>query len=356
MVCASITPPAHRALQAHLAEHRKTTVEAYLRPLIDIKEVAPPYVGPPLPPGTDIWGVCRSPVSYGPGSYNEIAFYPLGNAADPSDVAAHRWPSTEWFDYAALPDRIADVQKGGECCLMVGNGNIFETTWYMRGFERTFMDLALNPELAHAIFERVCSFYVAHFTRVLAAARGGIDLIFTADDIAGQNGLLMSLDMWSQHIKPYHQKLNRAIHEFGARVIYHSDGAVQDAVSGLMDMGIDVLQALQFDARGMDPGALKANHGHALCFAGGISVQKTLPFGTPDDVRREVQERIAVLGKDGGYILGPSHAIQAGTPPENIVALFDTAAACPMPSAGGGDEAGRAAAGRVNWKSGPMRV
>jgi len=99
------------------------------------------------------------------------------------------------------------------------------------------------------------------------------------------------------------------------------------AVPGLIGMGIDVLQALQFDAKGMDPLALKTQFGDRLCFQGGVSVQKTLPFGTPEDVRREVYERIRVLGRNGGYILGPSHAIQAGTPSENIVAMFDAAAA-----------------------------
>jgi uroporphyrinogen decarboxylase len=98
-----------------------------------------------------------------------------------------------------------------------------------------------------------------------------------------------------------------------------------EAVEGLVDMGIDVLQALQFSAVGMDPRELKRRFGERLCFEGGVSVQTTLPFGTPEDVRQEVEELIGVLGAGGGYILGPSHAVQAGTPPENIVAMFDTA-------------------------------
>lgn len=332
MVCSGINPPAHRALTDYLRRERGLTVEAYLKPLLDIKGVGPQYVGPVLPTGQDMWGVRRAPMSYGSGEYQEIAFYPLAEASNPGDLAKHRWPTTDWFDYSVLPERIAAAQKDGEYCLMVANGNIFETSWYMRGFERMFMDLALNPELAHAIFERVCSFYVEHFKRMLAAGKGQIDLAFTADDIGGQDGLLMSLAMWEQHIKPYHVRLNRVIHEFGAKVIYHSDGSVMRAVPGLMDMGVDILQALQFDAKGMDPVALKQQFGDQLCFEGGVSVQSTLPFGTADDVRREVEERIRVLGRNGGYILGPSHAIQAGTPPANIMALFDTAATCPMPS------------------------
>ena len=332
MVCSGINAPARAALEDHLGRERGTTVEEYLRPLIDIANVSPPDAGPALKGGADMWGVRRAQVSYGSGSYDEIAHYPLGEAQSIDDVAAHRWPSADWFDYSVLPDRIASLRRSADHCLMTLNGNIFETSWYMRGFERTFMDMALNPELANAIFERVCAFYVEHFTRLLEAADGEIDLVFTADDIGGQEGLLMSLEMWEANVKPYHERLNRTIHQFGAKVIYHTDGSVMAAVPGLMDMGIDVLQALQFDAKGMDPALLKERYGDRLCFEGGVSVQHTLPFGTAEEVRAEVIERIDVLGNSGGYILGPSHAIQAGTPPENIVAMFDTAASHPMGS------------------------
>jgi uroporphyrinogen decarboxylase len=208
---------------------------------------------------------------------------------------------------------------------MISNGNVFETSWYMRGFEQMFIDFVLHPELAHAILERVAAFYIKHFKKMLAAARGGVELAFTADDIGGQSGLLVSLEMWEAFIKPYHVRLNKAIHEFGVKVIYHSDGAVMAAVEGLIDMGIDVLQALQFSADGMDAIMLKGEYGDRLCFEGGVSVQTTLPFGDAEDVRREVEGLITVLGRNGGYILGPSHAIQAGTPPENVVAMFDAA-------------------------------
>ena len=325
MVCSGINPPAHRALEDYLQRARGIGVEEYLDPLIDIEQVNPRYIGPDLPERTDIWGVRREPISYGEGSYNEIEHYPLADAETPADLEEHRWPSPDWFDYATLPARIARSRAEGQKCLMITNGNVFESSWYMRGFERMFMDLATNPDLAHAIFVRVADFYVEHFRRTLHAAGGEVDLVFTADDIGGQTGLLMSLEMWEEHIKRYHVRLNRTIHEFGARVIYHTDGSVMEAVPGLIDMGIDVLQALQFDAAGMDPVELKRRWGEVLCFEGGISVQHTLPFGTPEAVREEVRERIRVLGQGGGYILGPSHAIQAGTPPENIVAMFDTA-------------------------------
>lgn len=326
MVCSGINPPAAAELEAYLGRERGLTTAQYLAPLIDIAGVGPAYVGPTLHAGCDMWGVRRAPVSYGAGEYSEIVHYPLASAETVDDIAAHTWPTVDWFDYSVLPSAIAAARAERDYCLMAANGNILESSWYMRGFQQMMMDFVLNPDLAHAIMERVASFFIAHFQRLLAAAKDEIDLVFTADDIGGQEGLLLSLSMWEQFIKPYHIRLNQVIHKHGAKVIYHSDGAVFEAVPGLIDMGIDVLQALQFDCKGMDDEALKRDYGDRLCFEGGISVQSTLPFGTPEDVAAEVRRRIDVLGCGGGYILGPSHAIQAGTPAGNIVAMFDTAA------------------------------
>lgn len=325
MVCSGLNPPAYAELSEYLRANRGMSVEQYLRPLIDIEYIAPSYVGPPLEPNQDIWGVVRKSVSYGSGCYEEIDSYPLAGVESIDDLRNYNWPSTEWFDYSSIPESIERVNAEQEYCLMISGGNPFEAAWYMSGLEKMFASLVLEPELADCIMTHVTDFFVEHTTKMLEVAGGMVDLVFTADDIGGQQGLLLSLEMWEAHIRPHHARLNRLIHEFGAKVIYHTDGAVMPAVPGLVDMGIDVLQALQFDAHGMDPEILKTSYGDRLCFEGGISVQSTLPFGTVEAVREEVRERIRVLAKDGGYILGPSHAIQAGTPPENIVAMFDAA-------------------------------
>ncbi len=325
MVCSGINEPARSQFDQYLRRHRDTSLDAYLDTILDITLVDPEYAGPRLPPGQDMWGVIRTPASFGAGTYDWISHHPLADAKGTEDIEKYPFPTAEVFDYSVLSDRITALQQDGERCLMISNANIFETSWYMRGFEQILEDMIANPELVHALMRRVTDFYIEHFTRTLSAATGMVDLAFTADDIGGQSGLLMSLDMWEEFIKPYHLEVNKVIHEFGARVIYHTDGAVMKAVPGLIDMGIDVLQALQFDAAGMDPVKLKAEYGSRLCFEGGVSVQKTLPFGTAEEVRHEVERLISVLGKDGGYILGPSHVIQAGTPPENILAMFETA-------------------------------
>ncbi|MCM8757040.1 MAG: uroporphyrinogen decarboxylase family protein [Candidatus Omnitrophica bacterium] len=325
MVCAGINEPARQNLEDHLQTYRRISLAEYLNSLLDIRTVSPRYVGPALPPGTDLWGVKRQPVAAGLARYEEIVYYPLGSCQTIDDLKRYRWPTTSFFDYQAIAQDIQQLETTGQWAIMVANGNIFETAWYMRGLDKLLLDFMTEPELAEYLLTQVADFMVDHFQKMLAAGRGRIDLAFTADDLAGQNGLLISPFLWERFIKPHHVRLNQVIHNYGARVIYHSDGAVISLVEGLIDMGIDILQSLQFDATGMDPVYLKERFGHRLCFQGGVSVQKTLPFGTPDEVKEEVKKLISILGKGGGYILGPSHSIQAGTPPENILAMFDTA-------------------------------
>jgi uroporphyrinogen decarboxylase len=335
MVCSGINPPARRALEGYLQAERGLSVEQYLTPLLDISACGPAYVGPAREAGWDIWGVHRREQSYGEGAYEEIDYSPLAAAQTVADLERHTWPSTDWFDYSVLPAQIRAEREGRGRALMIATGNLFESSWYMRGFEQMFLDFVLNPELVHGLLRRVTDFYKAHFRKMLEAGAqavgGPVDLAFTADDVGGQQGLLMSLPMWREFLQPYHAELNATIHEFGAKILYHSDGSVTEAVPGLLEMGIDCLQACQFSADNMDPVFLKETYGDRLCFEGGISVQTTLPFGTVEEVAAEVRERVRVLAKGGGYILGPSHALQAGTPPENVVAMFDTARDCPLP-------------------------
>jgi uroporphyrinogen decarboxylase len=322
-----------------LAEYLGCTMEKVEKALLaasDLRWVSPRYIGPSSrdPKGNeekpDIWGVSHKSVFNGFDSYYEISGYPLRGLGDRISLEDHEFPSPDWFDYGSLKERIRHANADGQYAIVMGNGNIFETSWYMVGFEDMFALLVTDPELAYRLLEKVTDFYAAFFERALTAAEGGIDIVFTADDIGQQSGLLMSLPMWEEILKPHHVRLNRLLHGFGVKVMYHTDGAIMEAVDGLVDMGIDILEAIQFDARGMNSETLKGNWGHRLCFHGGVSVQSTLPFGSVEDVRREVRERIRVLGEHGGYIPAPSHAIQGGTPPENIIAFLEEAGRYPL--------------------------
>ena len=340
--------PAKLRLMEYLGHDCLRQTEDFLLAFDDIRRVAPRYIGPAereltLPDGCtiDIWGVMRKPVTYTKdGVYDEICYYPLAGASSAADLDAYEWPSPDWYDYATLPDIVRDINPNGKFAIMLGKGNIFESTWYMRGFEQILMDIVLEPDLIDAIMDRVTAFYIEYFERALNAARGSIDLVFTADDIAGQNGMLMSPDTWRKRIKPFHKQMNARLHEHGVKIIYHTDGAAHSVIDDLIDMGIDCWEALQLDAHGMDAAEIKKAAGGRLAFHGGISVQQLLPYASPEEVRAEVARLIRCLGGgcsgsdgysgcnpgcQGGYIAAPSHAIQAGTPPENIIAMLQTA-------------------------------
>lgn len=325
LVCSGIHQPTYGELDTLLKKKKGLGLGEYLRSILDISGVGPAYVGPPLPERTDYWGVKRQTVEFGLGSYDEIEVHPLAEYDTLDELTEYPFPKTEWFDYSVIPGQIERINATEEHCLIAGWGAIFEATWFMRGFEKCLMDLALNPEIMQFIMGKVTDFQVEHHKKILEAGHGEIGLIFTADDIGTQRDLLMSLDTWEHILKPHQVRLNRTIHEYGVKTIYHTDGAIMKAVPGLIEMGVDILQALQFDAAGMDPQVLKNEYGDRLCFEGGISVQKTLPFGTAEEIEQETLDRIRVLGKNGGYILGPSHAVQAGTPAENVLMMFETA-------------------------------
>lgn len=322
MVCGGINPPAMRALDVYLRGDRRIGAQAYIDSFLDVAEV---WVTGEFGQEWDMWGVGRKEVSYGEGSYSEIVHYPLMKMETLEEIRQYDFPRVKDMRVDERVGEIKYLRKHSDQSIMLANANLFETTWYMRGLEQAFEDMMLRPDLIHFIMDTVTTFFTDYFYAILKGCPGEIDMVFTADDIGHQDGLLLSLEMWEEFIKPYHMRINNMIHEMGAKVIYHTDGAVSEAVPGLLDMGIDVLQALQFSAANMDPRHLKENFGERLCFEGGMCVQKVLPFGTVGEVREETRRLISILGKNGGYLCGPSHFIQAGTPPENMAAFFDEA-------------------------------
>ncbi|RKY61161.1 MAG: hypothetical protein DRP95_03215, partial [Candidatus Latescibacterota bacterium] len=183
--------------------------------------------------------------------------------------------------------------------------------------------MVLNPEIAHAIFSHIRNFYMTYEERILEAADGELDLLLTGDDFGSQNGPLVSPAMWEEFLGEGFRQYIALAHSYGVKVMHHTCGSVWPLIPLMLERGLDVLQSLQPEASDMDPWALKAEFGERLSFQGGISVQRTLPFGTPEEVRREVRNRIEALAPGGGYILGTAHNIQADVPMENFKALME---------------------------------
>jgi len=135
--------------------------------------------------------------------------------------------------------------------------------------------------------------------------------------------LMISRHMWGEFIQPRHLRLIEVARKYEKKVMYHCDGAIYPLIPDLIEMGIDVLNPIQVDAKNMEDWRLKEAFGSQLCFHGGIDNIHILPFGTPDDVEKEVKQRIKVLGTNGGYIMGSTHHIQSNTPRENVDAMYD---------------------------------
>lgn len=297
---------------------------------IDCRMVTTRYVGTKareLPDGTfiDAWGTHRRRVSNEFGAYDEHASHPLAAAETVADVLNWDWPSPDDWDVSGVQTLCERLNADVRFHLRYEVGGIFEWSWALRGFERFLLDLVEAPEIAGAIMDRYTDIYIENTVRVIEAAGGLLDMVYTYDDVGIQNGLLMSPRMWRKHILPRHQRLNAAIRaaRYPVKILYHSCGAVFPLIGPFVDeMGIDALNPLQPRAAGMDMARIKAEFGGRLSFHGAVDIQHTLPHGTAEEVQAEVQARCEVLGRGGGYICTSAHFLQADTPLENIVALY----------------------------------
>jgi len=145
-------------------------------------------------------------------------------------------------------------------------------------------------------------------------------------DYGTQNGPLISVDMFRTYFKDTYARFYKTIKDnFDVKIFFHCCGGIAELIPELVEVGVDILNPIQVRAHGMDIRRLKREFGRQLTFDGAIDIQETLPHATPDQVRREVRETINVLGAGGGYILGPTHAIQGDAPVENIVAMYEEA-------------------------------
>jgi uroporphyrinogen decarboxylase len=261
----------------------------------------------------------RNPV----GAYEEFTDPPLGAATSVADVGNHPWPEPDWWNFSPMRDIVRQLDSYQEYHIRFRIGSVFEVAWQLRGLEQFLTDLAIQPRIPLAIMDRLTDICVENTRRVLEIMGDRLDMVYFYDDVATQASLMISPKMWREFIRPRHARLIEAARSQGVTVMYHCDGAIRPLIPELLDLGVQVLNPIQADAEGMSPEGLKKEFGDRLCFHGGIDIVRTLPRGTVEDVRKEVCDRVRVLGRDGGYILASSHHIQADTPMDNILAMYD---------------------------------
>jgi len=289
----------------------------------------PKYVGPPLPAVAegeiiDYWGIRRKKVNYGAGTYDEQVYYPLSNAQTIDDLEQYRWPSPDWFDFSEM--RASAEAARQKQVVKCGYMAIFYLHNQLRGLKNSLVDPFLRPQFTHHLLDRITDFLYELHLRMFEVCEGLIDVTEVTDDFGTQHGPMISLKVFREFYRPRMQRLIDLAHKFGIKVFHHDDGAIRPFIPDLIEMGIDILNPVQWTCPGMELEGLKRDFGKNLCFHGGVDNQRILSFGTPREVRMEVRHCIDALARDGtGYILAPCHNIQPITPLENIIAMYDEA-------------------------------
>jgi uroporphyrinogen decarboxylase len=194
---------------------------------------------------------------------------------------------------------------------------------YLRGIEQILVDLIENPALVDCMLAHINAYYLEYNRRVFEAAGGGIDIFMMGDDFGTQTAPFMSIVMWRRFFEKGFRATIDLAHRHGVRVMHHTCGAVRPLIPLFIDAGLDILQSLQPRATGMDLVGLKRDFGRDLVFHGSLDIQRTLPYGTPDDVRTEVRQRLDAGKPGGGFIICTAHQIQVDVPLANVLALVE---------------------------------
>ena len=315
------TPEASRNLMQYLG--CASEQEVYDRLHIDrVVTVQPQYVGPPLPEGKDLFGCGHRLVDYGSGVYSECVFHPLALYDSVEAIECHySWPSPDCYDYSGLA---AQLEGWQDYPIRGGGSEPFLIYKKLRGQEQAFIDLIEHPEIVSYCLDQLFGLAYENTRRIFEALPGRVLLSYVAEDMGGQEGLMVSLDHIRRFLLPWMKRMIDLVHQAGAYVFFHSDGAIRQVLPDMIDLGIDVLNPIQWRCKDMERHALQRDFGADLVFHGGVDNQQTLAFGSVEDVRREVRENMQIFGGDGCYILAPCHNIQAVSPPENVVAMYET--------------------------------
>jgi len=292
----------------------------------------PRYIGPKrqaFEDGSfeDLWGVTRKFVQVASGNtYREVIRNPLKAMTTVGEIDAYEnWPRAEDFDYSDLRK---ECERQKDYALIVGGmpgcATVFIQCWYLRGLDQILMDLVLSPEMAHGIIARITEFQVEYHRRLLEEIGDLVDILMLADDYGTQTSLMMSPEHFRTFFKKPTLDLIELGKRYGLKIMLHSDGNVRKLIPDFIEMGFDILNPIQNVCPEMDPLDLKREFGNDICFHGGIDTQEMLPYISPEEVGREVRKQIEILGKDGGYILSPTHMVQLDVPKQNILALYQT--------------------------------
>jgi uroporphyrinogen decarboxylase len=276
----------------------------------------------PDDPEADIWGVRKTKIDYGAGIYEEFGTHPLDNVTSVEEVHEFKWPSADDYDYEIYKTQIKNVPR--HRVIRSGDFEPYLIYCAMRGLEQGLMDVREHPDILQAALDHIFDYYYNLNQRIYEIGKGIIEVSYIAEDLGGQNGLLMSLEDIRRFILPNQKKMADLARSYGIHIFYHTDGDVREVIPDLISVtGIELLNPIQWRCPSMDREALVRDFGDKIIFHGAMDNQKTLPFGNVEDVRTEVLENIKIFSP-ARWICAPCHNLQPTTPTENIVAMYET--------------------------------
>ncbi len=331
----TLTPQVAKALSEHLDLPYEPPVDSLLSTRISHMELltrlgndcvgiaaCPPDNNPTTTDSNGIitneWGMKFKPA----GLYNEFYEYPLKDAQSVKDI--DQYPFFDPFAEGRFRKAEKAIRKYHEKYAIFGDLEtaIFETSWYLVGLEKFLTDLVMESPYIDPLLDTVAEINLETGRQLI---RMGAEVLWAGDDFGSQHGMIMDPGLWRKVFKP---RIRYMFEEFrktnpDIKIAWHSCGSILEIIPDFVEIGLDILNPVQPQARGMDPAFLKNEYGKDLAFFGGIDVQGLLPYESPEKIKDEVKRICEILGKDGGYILAPAHNIQPDTPVENILAMFE---------------------------------
>lgn len=248
-------------------------------------------------------------------------------------IEDYEWPDPkDPIRYEGLEDEARRLYEKTDYCIVLdhltplfGEG-LLEKAWYLRGFQEFLKDMIIRPDFVEILLKKLHQIQMTHFGEVLDRIGDYVQIAEVMSDFGMQDRMIFSPNFYRRFFKPFDAKLIEFIKKKArVKVLYHTCGSLYPIIPDYIENGVDVLNPIQPRAKDMQSSKLKEEFGDSLCFHGGFDIQQILPYGTIDEVKEEAKRVLRELAHDGGYIFAPAHCIQPDVPPENIVAMYDSA-------------------------------
>lgn len=273
----------------------------------------------------DEWGIKWKRSAY----YFEMVEHPLAGKTL-EEIKKYKFPDPA--DKSRVENLNKDLKKYYEdnpnyiIALSQSYGGLLETALWLRGFMDFFIDIGSSSKECSYLLDKIMEYFMEWNRNYIFSVEGKVDIMAIGDDYGMQDRMILSPGIWRKYIKSRYKKEIEDIKSKYNHIkwFHHSCGSIFPIINDLIDIGVDILNPIQPKAKDMEPKHLKNNFGDRITFHGGIDIQELLPFGTPIDVEKEVKRRLDILSENGGYIIAPSHNIQAKTPIENILTFYNT--------------------------------